>query len=255
MSDQHQIGTWVKLPAVEVVEVLAAAGLDFVIIDLEHGAIDRQTASHMIGVAHGLGIRPFVRVAGRTPRDVQPVLDAGAAGIVVPRVDDPAIARQAVDAIRFPPLGRRGASPSGRAGRWGQASLSDYLAAASHVVVVVQVESWPALNLIGSIAAVPGVDAVFIGEVDLATSRSVPVDDPELRQVVDQAEAVCREGGHVLGGVAADGADAARRFARGYHLLAIGTDINFLRRGAAHAVAQARAATTSTTRPEPEPDR
>lgn len=251
MSDQHQIGTWVKLPAVEVVEVLAAAGLDFVIIDFEHGAIDLPTASHMIGVAHGLGIRPLVRVAGRTPRDVQPVLDAGATGIVVPRVDDPAIAREAVDAIRFPPLGRRGASPSGRAGRWGLTSLPDYLAAGADVVVVVQVESWPALKLIGSIADVPGVDAVFIGEVDLAASRSVSLDDPELRRVIDQAEADCRQGGHRLGGVAADGPDAAERFARGYRMLTIGTDINFLRRGAAHAVAQARAAAT----PDPAEDR
>ena len=249
MSDRHQVGTWVKLPAVEVVEVLATAGLDFVIIDLEHGAIDLPTASHMIGVAHGVGIRPFVRVAGRTPRDVQPVLDAGAAGIVVPRVDDPAIAREAVDVIRFPPLGRRGASPSGRAGRWGSASLPDYLATGSDVVVVVQVESWPALSLIGSIAAVPGVDAVFIGAVDLAASRSLSVDDPELRHAIDQAEAVCRQGGHRLGGVAADGPDAAGRFARGYSLLTIGTDINFLRRGAAQAAAQARAAAM----PDPNP--
>jgi 4-hydroxy-2-oxoheptanedioate aldolase len=242
-AGKNLVGTWVKIPAPEIVEILAAAGLDLVVIDLEHGTLDLTTVAQMIGVARGLGLRPFVRVPGRTARDVQPALDAGALGIVVPHVDDVAAAREAVQAIRFPPLGQRGASPSGRAGGWGKASLPDYLRTGEEVCVVAQVESLEALDAIRAIAGVPGIDAVFIGEVDLAASSGMAVDDPALRLRIDEAEAVCREGGFLLAGGAADGVEAAHRFARGYGLVMIGTDIGLLRRGAAQArdVAQSSA--------------
>ncbi|WP_405057837.1 aldolase/citrate lyase family protein [Kribbella sp. NBC_01505] len=235
MSAENLVGTWVKFPAPEVVEVLAAAGLDVVVIDLEHATLDLTTVSRMIGVARDRGVRPFVRVSGRTARDVQPVLDAGAAGIVVPHVDDVAAAREAVQAIRFPPLGERGASPSGRAGGWGQTSLPDYLSTGADVCVIAQIESLEGLDNIGAIAGVLGIDGVFIGEVDLAASTGMAVDVPALRARIEQAEAVCHAGGFVLAGGAADGAEAALRFARGYQLVLVGTDIGFLRRGAAQA--------------------
>jgi 4-hydroxy-2-oxoheptanedioate aldolase len=234
---KNLVGTWVKLPAPEIMEILAAAGLDVVVIDLEHGTLDLTTVSQMIGVARACGIRPFVRVPGRTARDVQPVLDAGALGIVVPHVDDVAAAREAVQAIRFPPLGRRGASPSGRAGGWGQAFLPDYLSTGADVVLVAQIESLAGLDKIGAIAGVPGIDAVFIGEVDLAASSGMA---PNLHARIDEAEAVCREAGFLLAGGAADGAEAARRFARGYGLVMVGTDIGLLRRGAAQVALAAR---------------
>ncbi|NEA36715.1 aldolase/citrate lyase family protein [Streptomyces sp. SID13031] len=253
---KHLVGTWVKLPAPELVEILAAAGLDLVVIDLEHGTLDLTTVSQMIGLARGLGLRPFVRVAGRTARDVQPALDAGALGIVVPHVDDVAAAREAVQAIRFPPLGQRGASPSGRAGGWGQASLPDYLRTGADVCVVAQVESLEGLDNIGAIAGVHGIDAVFIGEVDLAASTRMAVDTPALRIRIAQAEAACREGGFLLAGGAVDGAEAARRFARGYGLVMIGTDISLLRLGAAQAASAAReAAQNSAGQEQPETDR
>jgi 2-keto-3-deoxy-L-rhamnonate aldolase RhmA len=252
MTSETLLGTWVKLPAPEVIEILAAAGLDLVVIDLEHGSLDLTTVSRMIGVARDRGIRPFVRVPGRTARDVQPVLDAGAAGIVVPHVDDAAAAREAVQVIRFPPLGERGASPSGRAGGWGQTSLPDYLRTGADVRVVAQIESLEGLDNIGAIAGVLGIDAVFIGEVDLAASTGMAVDVPALRARIDEAEAVCRAGGFVLGGGAADGAEAVRRFARGYRMVMVGTDVGHLRRSTAQAVVAVReSGHTDQERPAP----
>ncbi|MFF1816888.1 aldolase/citrate lyase family protein [Kribbella sp. NPDC058245] len=249
MTAGNLVGTWVKFPAPEVVEVLAAAGLDVVVIDLEHATLDLTTVARMIGVARDRGIRPFVRVPGRTARDVQPVLDAGAAGIVVPHVDDVAAAREAVQAIRFPPLGQRGASPSGRAGGWGQTSLPDYLGTGADVCVVAQIESLEGLDNIGAIAGVLGIDAVFIGEVDLAASTGMAVDVPALRARIKQAEAVCHAGGFVLADGAADGAEAALRFARGYQLVLVGTDVGHLHRSTAQAVLAARTAEPASAGP------
>jgi 2-keto-3-deoxy-L-rhamnonate aldolase RhmA len=231
------IGTWVKLPTVEVVELLALAGLDFVIIDLEHGTLNIETVSQMIGTARLMGLRPYVRVPAATAAYVQPVLDAGAAGIVVPQVDDVAAAQAAVRAIRFQPLGQRGASPSGRAGAWGSSRLADYLESGDEITVITQVESMAALEAIESIAGVPGVDMVLIGEVDLAASSGVALDDAGLRRSVELAETTCRSAGFSLAGVARDGADAADRLARGYALVTVSTDAAFLRSGAAVAVA------------------
>ncbi|MCW2781746.1 MAG: hypothetical protein JWR35_2195 [Marmoricola sp.] len=231
------VGTWVKLPTVEVVEILAVAGLDFVIIDLEHGAFSMETASQMIGAAHAAGIRPLVRVPAATAAFVQPVLDAGAAGIVVPHVEDRESAREAVRAVRFPPVGERGASPSGRAGLWGTVGLDDYLAAGEAVILIAQVESMKALAAIEQIGTVPGIDMVFIGEVDLAASSGLAVNDPALRRQVDAAEAICGRAGLRLGGGAKDGAEAASKLASGYGLVTVSTDLGLLRTAAAEVAA------------------
>ncbi|MFF5138145.1 aldolase/citrate lyase family protein [Streptomyces sp. NPDC013157] len=243
------IGTWVKLPAVEVVELLATAGLDFVIIDLEHATLNIETVSQMVGSARASGLRPFVRVPEATAAHVQPVLDAGAAGVVVPRVEDVAGAQAAVQAVRFPPVGRRGASPSGRAGSWGTAGLADYLRGGDQITLIAQVESGAALAAIDSIAAVPGIDMIFIGEVDLAVSSGGGLDDPGLRRGIESAEAICRDKGIALGGAAYSGADAADRLTRGYSLITISTDLSFLRAGATAAAAAVRGTGHSTETP------
>jgi 4-hydroxy-2-oxoheptanedioate aldolase len=240
------VGSWVKMPTVEVVEVLAVAGLDFVIVDLEHGAINIETASQMIGAAAAAGLRPLVRVPTPTAAFIQPLLDAGAAGIVVPHVDEAESARAAVRAIRFPPVGERGASPSGRAGGWGTVALGDYLAGGDDVLVIAQVESVAALASIEEIGSVPGIDMVFIGQVDLAASSGLGHDDPWLREQVAAAEEACRRTSLKLGGTANDGPDAADKFARGYALVTISTDLGLLRRAGSEAVSAVREESTGS---------
>lgn len=231
-----RLGAWVKLAAPETVELLALAGFDFVVVDAEHGTIDIRTVSTMIGLARGCGLVPFVRVAGTAPRDVQPSLDAGAGGLFVPRVDDPAGARDAVRAARFPPLGRRGASTSGRAGRWGLETLAEYVRAGDEDVrLVVQAESIEALGAVAEIGLVEGVDAVFLGPTDLAVSSRTVADDERLGRLVAVAERACAEHGVTLGTTAAgDAPDLLGR--RGYDFLVLGADSGMLRQGATAAV-------------------
>jgi len=235
-----RLGAWVKLPAPESVELLALAGFDFVVIDAEHGAIDIRTTSTMIGVARGCRIAPFVRVAGTAPRDVQVPLDAGAAGLFVPQVDDVARARDAVRTTRFPPLGRRGASTSGRAGRWGLEVLGDYLRSGNDEVrLVVQAESVEALAAIVEIGAVPGVDAVFIGPTDLAVSGGFREGDSGLADLVAAAERRCVDHGITVGTTAfGNASDLLGR--RGHDFVVLGADTTMLREGARALVSGAQ---------------
>ncbi|MER8157552.1 aldolase/citrate lyase family protein [Streptomyces sp. NPDC094472] len=243
-----RLGAWVKLPAPESVELLALAGFDFVVIDAEHGAIDTRTISTMIGLARGCGLAPFVRVAGTAPRDVQVPLDAGAAGLFVPQVDDPARARDAVRATRFPPLGRRGASTSGRAGRWGLEALGDYLRSGNDEVrLVVQAESPGALSAIVEIGEVSGVDAVFIGPTDLAVSGQFPEGDGGPGELVAAAERRCAD--HLITlGTTASGNALELLDRRGYDFLVLGADTTMLRQGAHALVRGARTATPGAGR-------
>ncbi|WP_331772347.1 aldolase/citrate lyase family protein (plasmid) [Embleya sp. NBC_00888] len=240
-----RLGAWVKLPAPESVELLALAGFDFVVIDAEHGAIDTHTMSTMIGLARGCGLAPFVRVAGTAPRDVQVPLDAGAAGLFVPQVDDAARARDAVRAARFPPLGRRGASTSGRAGRWGLDALGDYLRSGNDEVrLVVQAESIGALSAIVEIGEVAGVDAVFIGPTDLAVSSRSREGDGRLADLVTAAERRCVDHRITLGTTASGNASELLD-RRGYDFLVLGADTTMLRQGAHTLVSAVRTAATA----------
>ncbi len=239
------LGTFVKLPTPEVVEVLAVGGLDFVVFDNEHALTGPRDLSAMIAVARGCGIAPFVRVPGHAPRDVQPPLDAGAAGLVVPHVDDAEQARDVVAACRFPPLGRRGVSNSGRAGDWGRRTLAEYMEHGNRDVVLIgQLESRKAVDNAAAIAGTAGLDAVMIGPADLAVSCGLALGDPELDLMVRSVEDACRGTGNTLGIAAPDGAAAAARFSRGHRFVVVATD-GALLAGAARRVVTDAAATAA----------
>jgi 4-hydroxy-2-oxoheptanedioate aldolase len=239
-SGRTALGAWVKIPAVEVIELLAIAGLDFVVIDCEHGVHDLRTVSTMISVARGVGVAPFVRLPGHSPRDVVPVLDAGAAGLFVPHVDSVEDAESVVAACRFPPLGRRGAGPTGRAGRWGRAGLPRYLTEANGVTLVAQLESPAAMADGPAIAAVPGIDAVFVGPVDLAVSAGREPGDERLCAMVSELERRAAAVGAVLGTTAADGSEVAGLAERGHRFVVLGNDTGFLLDGAERTVRAGR---------------
>lgn len=239
-AGRSALGTWVKIPAPEVIELLAAAGMDFVVIDCEHGAFDLRTMSIMISVASGRGVPAFVRVIGHAPRDVQPALDAGAAGLFVPHVDSVAIAHAVVESCRFPPVGHRGASPNTRAGDWGQLDSSRYLARGhDEVTLVAQLESPAATAQAQHIGRVPGIDAVFIGAYDLAVSAGLMPGGEEARTLVGQAEDACRASGLVFGAVAGTGSEAGQLYGRGHSFAMVGSDVAFMVGGARAVVTDA----------------
>lgn len=163
------IGTFLSTPHPVAVEVVAATPIDFVCIDGEHAQIGRERIEEMIRAADVHRKPVIVRVPGHAPESIASALDAGATGILVPRVSTAAQARAAVDASRYPPVGSRGVGP-GRAQGYGY-RIFDYLKQANEkVVVALQIETAEGLANIEEIAAVDGVDVLFVGPGDLSVS-------------------------------------------------------------------------------------
>ncbi|MDE1995987.1 MAG: 4-hydroxy-2-oxovalerate aldolase, partial [Rhizobiaceae bacterium] len=163
------IGTFCAIPHPVAIEVTAAAGVDFLCIDWEHSQIGRERIEDLVRAADVHRVPAMVRVPGHAPESIAAVLDAGAAGVLVPRVSTAAQARAAVLATRYPPVGERGVGP-GRAASYGY-RIPDYLAKANaELVLAVQVETAEGLANIAEIAAVEGVDVIFIGPGDLSVS-------------------------------------------------------------------------------------
>ena len=212
-DDGLVLGTWLKLPATEVVELVALAGFDFVVIDLEHSPLDLESTFRLIGTAVHTGVSPVVRVPNLDAGMASRVLDAGADGIMVPHVDTIEDARAAVSATRFPPLGSRGIGSTSRAGRWGALPREEYLRfGQQEVVLIAQIESAVGVENAGVLAAIDGVDALLVGAADLSVGEQRPESDPVvvdlIAQVVDRARAVGVPVGNA-GGATADSARAA----------------------------------------------
>jgi 4-hydroxy-2-oxoheptanedioate aldolase len=194
------LGTWIKIPAMEIMELVALAGFDFVVIDLEHSPIGLESAYQLIGTALYTGVSPIVRVPGLDPGLAQRVLDAGAEGVMVPHVDTPAQARAAVSAVRFPPLGARGVGSTSRAGAWGGRSREDYLRyGQQEVVLIAQIESAVGVRNAGAIAAVEGVDALLVGAADLSVGEGKAESDPAIAELIAHAVGQGRAAGLPVG--------------------------------------------------------
>lgn len=162
-------GTFVSLPEPAVVEILATTGLDFLCLEGEHSAIRGATLVNMLRAADLFRLPALVRVPEAMPWLIAEALDAGAAGVLVPRVSTAEQALTAVRAARFPPEGSRGAGP-GRAAAFGYGMAESLDRARVETVVAVQIETLEAVDNLDAILAVPGIDLVFIGPGDLATS-------------------------------------------------------------------------------------
>jgi 2-keto-3-deoxy-L-rhamnonate aldolase RhmA len=218
------LGVWVKLGTPDVLEIIAGSGVDFVVIDGEHGAYDRTRMSAMVGVARALGLTVYVRTLGHASADISPALDAGADGVFIPHVDDVPIAQRVVAACRFPPRGTRPASLTTRAGDWGRRPLAEYLAKEPRVIL--QIESPEAVDNAHDISRVPGVDGLFVGPFDLAISAGVAGGSAELEEIIRRVENM--QSPVDLGGVAADVREARAMSERGYAFLMIGADVSLL---------------------------
>jgi len=236
-------GAIVTIPSAAVVQILAAAGLDWVIIDLEHGPIDTAAAHAMIAATGGTELVPFVRLPWSDGWMAKRPLDLGARGVCFPMVNDAATATAAVRSLRYPPEGDR---------LWGPfyahlargLSIPDYLQQANDdVVAIATIEHPDAVANIDEIAAVPGLDLAFIGPGDLATSLGIPgqLDHPDFTAAVAAAERGLLASSVSLGGVARTADQAKQMIDRGYRALVLGFDWSLLLGAASGLLAQIEA--------------
>ncbi len=213
-----------------VVEVLAAAGVDFAILDMEHSALDLDQVAHCIRAADAAGITPFVRVPGVDASLIKKLLNLGAAGIVLPHAN-PDNCKALLQAMRFAPEGDRGACQVVRSAGYTRGGWNEYAARTNReLIAIALIEDKPTLDDFETLAAMPGLDVYFIGPTDLSISLGVPAatfDDPILGAALDKVVEVTRRHGKIamtLIGNNLDGEYGKRVVKRGVQMLALGTD-------------------------------
>lgn len=251
-SPTCQFGTWVKIPALETVEMLASAGFDFIVIDQEHAPMTLESAYRATVVAQGLGLQVLVRVPDRSESHMQRLLDIGVDGILVPRVTSAAETRAIVPTMVFSPQGDRGLGITSRAGNWGGNSREDYLYRGdAEVLRAVQLEDVSALEQVEEILGVPDLNGVFLGMGDLTLSSALPGDDGKLRELVNRLlRAAAGEG--IPCGTAVQTAEQARSAAeQGFAYVLVSNDASLFRLSVTRLTAELRSLVGAVDR-EPE---
>lgn len=168
---EQTLGVLVPLSVGSLIEMAATAGMDFLLVDCEHGPIDYSMLEHAVVVGRLYDVDVIVRVGLDEPSVVQRALDIGARGIVFPHIDDAARARAAVQFSRYPPLGSRGFSNYGRTGGFGRVDADDHVHAEERdTIVVAMIESAAGCAALDDILAIPGIDGIMSGPADLMIS-------------------------------------------------------------------------------------
>lgn len=236
------LGAWLLTTSADVAEIMGYAGLDFLLIDHEHGQGSIDDAIGQLRALKGGECAGILRVPGHDPIYLKRALDAGVAGIMVPNVNTAEEARDVVAACRYPPLGYRGAFGGMRAMRYGF-NPGYYATAFDELLVIVQVENTAAIDAIAEIAAVDGIDMIFIGPRDLSATlgKLNQFDDPRVRAEIDRAEKAILKSGKLLGSTATSGKVAKGMADRGYRFIIPGSDVTLLGLGIRTTLAEARA--------------
>jgi 4-hydroxy-2-oxoheptanedioate aldolase len=226
---RQSLGTFIGMATPVSTEVCAASGFDWVLLDLEHGAGGEEQVREAVPAAGSYGVPTLVRVEAAERIRIGRALDSGAAGIMLPRLDSAAEVEAALTHLRYPPAGDRGVATYNRACRFGlDPGALDR--ANQETLCVVQIESAAAVAAAEEIAAIDGVDVLFIGPRDLSHDLGVPGDiaAPVYVQALETVLAAARRHGKAGGMLVADGAAAADRLPQGWSFLAIGSDSTLL---------------------------
>ncbi|MEJ2584251.1 MAG: aldolase/citrate lyase family protein [Robiginitalea sp.] len=237
-SGEKLNGLLITIPSPEIVEIASNAGFDWLFIDLEHSAISFETLENMLRAVSD-SCFAAVRVPEATAAYVAKVLDAGAEGVIFPRISSEEEAQKAVSFCKYPPLGNRGVGVS-RAQGYGS-TFSEYLEVANdRIACILQIEDEPGAVNAAGISRVPGVDALFIGPYDLSMSLGIPGDvtHERIKEIIRKiAEIGSKE---TALGILTTEMESYREYAAlGYHLLACGIDTQILKNGASQLLKDA----------------
>jgi 4-hydroxy-2-oxoheptanedioate aldolase len=226
-----QIGLWSSLASPIAAEIAGGAGFDWLLIDTEHSPTDLADVHRQLQAMQGSAASAVVRPAWNDPVLFKRLLDLGVQSLLVPFVQNADEARRAVAATRYPPAGVRGVATTTRANRYGR--VKDYLGRAhEEICVIVQIETRSALAGLESIAAVEGVDGLFIGPSDLAADMGHLGNSahPDVRAAIDDAIGRIQKGGKAAGILAPIEADARHWLELGCTFVAVGSDAGILAR-------------------------
>jgi 2-keto-3-deoxy-L-rhamnonate aldolase RhmA len=230
-------GTFVKSPSVPVIEVLAQSGLDFICLDAEHAPFDRMSLDTLLAVTRALDFPALVRVGDSSPREILQALDYGAVGVVVPHVETVAQAEAVVRAAHFG-LGGRGFAGSTRWAGYATRPMAEILARSeTETVVLPQIEEPAAVEICEQIAAIKGVDGLFLGPADLSVGYGhQSVDNPDVKAALKRVGAACKAAGKAYASFVTSGPGAQDWAAEyGVQIFCIASEHSWIRSGAAEA--------------------
>lgn len=240
------LGVWLELGSPAAAELLAQVGYDFAIMDMEHGPHSVGDCISLMQAMRGTSCLPIVRVPWNDHVIIKRVLDAGVRGVMVPSINTSEEAEAAVAACRYPPRGRRGIATSMvRASAYGL-QLQEYLERfeREELLVICQIETRQAVENVEAIAAVEGVDILFIGPNDLAADAGFfnQMDAPEVEALVSRVEEVATAAGVMLGGIVSPSRSLSQLLAKDYRMVLRDADTGLLRDAALASLRQQRAA-------------
>ncbi len=230
-SNELSIGSWLTIPHQAIIEILGSAGFEWLTVDMEHSPISIETTMNLIGHIQGNGMQALVRVSKNEEVIIKQVLDAGADGVIVPMIKNKEEAKQAVDFVKYPPLGKRGVGLN-RAQKYGTAFETYQEWVKNEVVIIAQIEHIEAVNNLEDIFATEGIDGIIVGPYDLSASMGYPgeYDRADVQEALMRIDEIAKKlnkplGFHVID---SDHTKTLEKIKKGYSFLAFSLDFFFL---------------------------
>lgn len=225
---QVTIGTFLGMGAPMAAEIAAVGGVDWVLVDLEHGGGSEDLIGPTVVAGMAYGIPTLVRVESMERIRIGRALDAGASGVMIPRIETPEQVSAVVKHMSYPPFGDRGVATYNRSAKWGR-DLSG-LTQKSTAACIIQIETLKALENVEAIAKIDGVDLLFVGPLDLSFALGVPRDfkSPKFLEATAKVVAAAKANSKVAGILAADATAAQTFIDQGFKFIAIGSDSTLL---------------------------
>ena len=239
-SGAQTYGTFLGLGTPLAAEIAAVAGLDWVLLDLEHGSASEADIGPTVVASGAYGIPTIVRVESKERIRIGRALDAGASGIMVPQIQNVAEVHDVIKCISYPPNGIRGVATYNRSALWGNDLTG--LEAGSQAACIIQIESLGALDAVDEIAAIPEVDVLFVGPLDLSFALGMPRDFKNPKFIAATMKVIEAANKHKkVAGIVALDADAAEELRdRGFRFVIIGSDSTILANSISKTVKQLR---------------
>ena len=242
LAGETLFGVWASLGSPGSAEILGRSGVDWVLVDMEHGnTTESELLAHLTAIEVS-GAAALVRPQSGERLRIGRALDLGAEGIIVPRLDTAAEVRETVTYLRYPPQGQRGVALVSRGARLGTVSHANVSKLNDDIVGIFQVESPSALAAAEEMASIDGVDCLFVGPADLSHSLGIPGQfaNPVYQDALRSVVAACRKHGKAAGILLYDPATFKPHLDLGYTFVGLGADISFVNDGIKSALAAAR---------------
>ena len=243
LAGERTIGAFVLLGSIVAAELIARAGFDWVVIDLEHGMGSEADLHAQLLATQGTPTAALVRVASAERLRVGRALDMGADGLMIPRLETVTEIAETLSWMRWPPAGIRGVALPNRGAGYGEMTHADLATRSADLCGVFQVESMVAVEAADEIAAIDGVDVLFVGPADLSHSMGIPgrFDEPSFVTALDRVVDACRAHGKAAGLLVSNAEALPPALAQGFTFVGIGSDGGYLQATARRNVTVARA--------------